>query len=318
MRASPNPPQWLRLDSRTDEVSVAIHTLVFSADDNRLYGGTANGIYHWKARKKQWIRENDDSFPRLRQNSLLLAPPQGGLYAGNRTIIRYRKTANAEWEFVVSARKGIFTRIEDLPMVSETGIVSNVVAELKQYLRTKLPTLAQTSSEYLGKVVMIFPSFALGFGSFLATLFLTLMVFVYAGQSLVNYIRSFIKLFPEGNRPTVRRYMSEIDQNLQSFLKGQVTVILIISVISIVVYSIIGVPFALVVGILAGVCNAIPTFGPYIGGAFALLVDVDWSGGGQLRVGRVLGSRRCCAGSHCRDSGGGQFFDFAKGYGERC
>jgi predicted PurR-regulated permease PerM len=156
-------------------------------------------------------------------------------------------------------------------MVSETGIVSNVVAESKQYLKTKLPTLAQTSSEYLRKVVLIFPIFALGFGGFLATLFLTLMVFIYAGQSLVNYIRSFINLFPGDSRPIVRRYMTEIDRNLQSFLKGQVTVILIISVISIVVYSIIGVPFALVVGILAGLCNAIPTFGPYIGGAFAVL-----------------------------------------------
>jgi predicted PurR-regulated permease PerM len=97
------------------------------------------------------------------------------------------------------------------------------------------------------------------------------MVFIYAGQSLVNYIRSFINLFPGDSRPIVRRYMTEIDRNLQSFLKGQVTVILIISVISIVVYSIIGVPFALVVGILAGLCNAIPTFGPYIGGAFAVL-----------------------------------------------
>ena len=264
-------PQWLRLDSRADDVSATIHTLVFSADDSRLYGGTANGIYHWNARKKQWIRDTKELSQLPQPISLLLADPMGGLYAGNRTTIRYRKTANAEWELVTSARKGIFTRIEDLPIVSETGIVSNVVAELKQYLRTKLPTLAQTSSEYLGKVVMIFPSFALGFGGFLATLFLTLMVFVYAGQSLVNYIRSFIKLFPESNRPTVRRYMSEIDRNLQSFLKGQVTVILIISAISIVVYSIVGVPFALVVGILAGVCNAIPTFGPYIGGAFALL-----------------------------------------------
>ena len=29
--------------------------------------------------------------------------------------------------------------------------------------------------------------------------------------------------------------------------------------------------FALVVGLLAGFCNAIPTFGPFIGGGFALL-----------------------------------------------
>ncbi len=265
------PWQWLRLDSRAGDAPTAIHALVFSADDEQLYTGTSNGIYRWDARKKRWSKDNGESFGLHRPISLLFADSRGGLYAGNRESIHFRKTDGAEWELIASAKEGILTRLEELPMVSETGIVSNVVAESKQALKTKLPTLAQTGSEYLGKFVLGVPSFALGLGGFLATLFLTLMVFVYAGQSLVNYIRSFIKLFPEHHRPIARRYMSEIDRNLQSFLKGQVTVIIVISIISIVVYSIIGVPFALVVGILAGLCNAIPTFGPYIGGAFALL-----------------------------------------------
>ena len=265
------PWRWLRLDPRADDTPTAIYALAFAADDSQLYAGTSNGIYRWDSRKRRWSKNNRESINLLQPISLLFADSRGGLYAGNQGVIHYRKTANAEWELITSAKEGILTRLEDLPMVSETGIISNVVAESKQYLKTKLPTLAQTGSEYLGKFVLSFPSFALGLGGFLATLFLTLMVFVYAGQSLVNYIRSFVKLFPEHNRPIARRYMSEIDRNLQSFLKGQVTVIFVISIISIVVYSIIGVPFALVVGILAGLCNAIPTFGPYIGGAFALL-----------------------------------------------
>ncbi len=265
------PWRWVRLDSRSSDVPTVIYSLVFSADDGQLYAGTSNGIYRWEARMRQWSKDNRESSKLNQPVSLLYADARGGLYAGNRDTIHIRKPDGAAWELIASAKEGILTRIEDLPMVSETGIVSNVVDQSKQYLKTKLPTFAQTGSEVLGKFLLGFPSFALGLGGFLATLFLTLMVFVYAGQSLVNYIRSFIKLFPEHNRPIARRYMAEIDRNLQSFLKGQVTVIFVISVISIAVYSIIGVPFALVVGILAGVCNAIPTFGPYIGGAFALL-----------------------------------------------
>ena len=265
------PWRWLRLDSQADDAPTAIYTLAFAADGKQLYAGTSDGIYHWDARKKRWSKDNRESHRPNQPISLLFVDSRGGLYAGNREIIHYRKNTEAEWELIASAKEGILTRLEDLPMVSETGIVSNVVAESKQYFKTKLPTLAQTGSEYLGRFILGFPSFALGLGGFLATLFLTLMVFVYAGQSLVNYIRSFVKLFPEHNRPIARRYMAEIDRNLQSFLKGQVTVIIVISIISIVVYSIVGVPFALVVGILAGLCNAIPTFGPYIGGAFALL-----------------------------------------------
>ncbi|MDE0301034.1 MAG: AI-2E family transporter [Candidatus Poribacteria bacterium] len=263
-------PQWLRLDSRSIEVPSTILTLAISSG-GRLYAGTSNGIYGWDARKNRWYKDINQSFRLHPPISLLFADARGGLFAGNRETIHYRAFGETEWELIVNANKGIFNTLENLPMVSDTGLISGMVAELKRYLKTKLPTLAQAASQYLGKFVFGLPTFALGFGGFLATLFLTLMVFVYAGQSLVNYIRSFIKLFPEHNRPIARRYMAEIDRNLQSFLKGQVTVVCVISIISVVVYSIVGVPFALVVGILAGICNAIPTFGPYIGGAFALL-----------------------------------------------
>ena len=195
------PWRWLRLDSPADDAPTVIYTLAFAADDRQLYAGTSNGIYRWDVRKRRWSKVNSEPFRLNQPISLLFADSRGGLYAGNREIIHYRKNAEAKWEPIASAKEGILTRIEDLPMVSETGIVSNVVDQSKQTLKTKLPTLAQTGSEYLGKFVLGFPSFALGLGGFLATLFLTLMVFVYAGQSLVNYIRSFIKLFPEHNRP---------------------------------------------------------------------------------------------------------------------
>ena len=100
---------------------------------------------------------------------------------------------------------------------------------------------------------------------------LAFVVFIYANQSFDNYFHDLVSLLPEQRRDTVKSYLREIDKNLQQFLKGQVTVIAIISAISCIAYSVVGVPFALVVGLLAGICNAIPTFGPFIGGGFALL-----------------------------------------------
>ena len=109
-------------------------------------------------------------------------------------------------------------------------------------------------------------------------------MFVYANQSFDNYFRNVILLLPEHRRDAVKSYLREIDKNLQQFLKGQVTVIAIISAISCIAYSIIGVPFALVVGLLAGICNAIPTFGPFIGGAFALLAMLMGLAAGDFEI----------------------------------
>jgi len=114
-------------------------------------------------------------------------------------------------------------------------------------------------------------SAAFQFGGFLATASLAFIVFVYASQSFDNYFRDFTALVPESHRETIKAYLREIDKNMQQFLKGQVTVIAIVSVLSCIVYSIIGVPFALLIGLLAGLCNAIPTFGPFIGGGFAFI-----------------------------------------------
>ena len=131
--------------------------------------------------------------------------------------------------------------------------------------------IAQTGGEAIREGFQFAGSIAFGFGGFLATVSLAFIVFVYANQSFDNYFRSFITLVPELHRETARTYLREIDRNLQQFLKGLVAVIAIVSVVSCIAYSIIGVPFALVIGVIAGICNAIPTFGPFIGGGFAYI-----------------------------------------------
>jgi predicted PurR-regulated permease PerM len=155
---------------------------------------------------------------------------------------------------------------------------------VRSYLTERIPTIAQTGGEAVKWVSGFVGSIAFGFGGFLATLLLSFVVFVYANQSFDNYFRSFISLLPESRRDTIKCYLREIDKNLQQFLRGQVTVIAIISAISCIAYSIIGVPFALVVGLLAGICNAIPTFGPFIGGGFALLAMLMGLAAGDFGV----------------------------------
>ena len=155
---------------------------------------------------------------------------------------------------------------------------------MRTYLTERIPTIAQTSGVAVKWVSGFIGSVAFGFGGFLATLLLAFIVFVYANQSFNNYFRDLVSLLPESHRDAVKSYLREIDKNLQQFLKGQVTVIAIISAISCIAYSIVGVPFALVVGLLAGFCNAIPTFGPFIGSGFAFLAMLMGLAAGDFGV----------------------------------
>ncbi len=219
-----------------------------------LYAGTPDGLYAWN-RLDDWQKVGGAT------GNILLASAPSGLYAGDSTVIRHRIESTARWKSFAVNKKGITDTYRDEP----------IVQQIRTYLTERIPTIAQTGGVAVKWVSGFIGSIAFGFGGFLATLLLAFIVFVYANQSFDAYFHKLILLLPEHRRDAAKSYLREIDKNLQEFLKGQATVIAIISAISCVAYSVIGVPFALVVGLLAGICNAIPTFGPFIGGGFALL-----------------------------------------------
>ena len=204
--------------------------------------------------------------------------------------------------FVVGTNegKGILDKIEDFGNNSESSLVrkatqfakyegQKIVDQVQNYLTANLGTLAETGTDFFGRVFRRFSSMAIGVGGFLTTAFLTLMVLIYAGHSLEIYVGNFVDLFPLEKRDFVWQYLREINKNMEAFLRGQVVVILVISLISIVVYSVIGVPFALVVGLVAGISNAIPTFGPFIGGFFAMLaLLMGFAAGNFLLIGFLV------------------------------
>lgn len=225
-----------------------------------LYASTADGLYEWNPLSKWRKTRKTPIIAGIPVTPLLAAAPSG-VYVGNNVAIWYRTTSTGRWRPFTIYKKGISHAYEDQPIVEQA----------KSYLTERIPTIAQTGGEVVKEGIQFASSIAFGFGGFLATVSLALIVFVYANQSFDNYFRSFLTLMPETHRDIAKAYLREIDKNLQEFLKGLVTVITIVSIISSIAYSIIGVPFALVIGVLAGICNAIPTFGPFIGGAFAFV-----------------------------------------------
>ena len=91
------------------------------------------------------------------------------------------------------------------------------------------------------------------------------------------------ELIPTAYRPFIGARMSEIDETLSSFVRGQLTV----SGVLVVLYSlglwIIGLPLALVIGLVTGIGNLIPYLGTTIGVALAaIMVLLDWQGWGHV------------------------------------
>ena len=80
--------------------------------------------------------------------------------------------------------------------------------------------------------------------------------------------------FPAAIRPYLRDILSIADRTLGGYIRGQLTLGVIVGVIVAVGLLIIGVPFAVLLGIVAGLTELVPIIGPWIGGAVGVLVTL--------------------------------------------
>jgi len=82
------------------------------------------------------------------------------------------------------------------------------------------------------------------------------------------------RLVPDRARPEVVHVVSQVTRVVGGFVRGQLLVALIVGVLSSVGLALLGVPFWLLIGLIAGFLNVIPFIGPFAGGFLAAVVSL--------------------------------------------
>lgn len=138
----------------------------------------------------------------------------------------------------------------------------------EQTIREKWPQLIESAISTLGGVF----SSVLGFLLFLLNL---IFVPVFAFYLMVDFskLKSAIQdLIPVPYRAITLARLGEVDAAVSSFLRGQLTIAVILAAINGVGLTVIGVPLGLLIGIVAGLANMIPYMALVVGLAPALLL----------------------------------------------
>lgn len=86
-----------------------------------------------------------------------------------------------------------------------------------------------------------------------------------------------VDLAPSGQRPYLTRLFNRIEERLGQWLRGQLTLGLIIAALIYLALFLLGVKYALVLALLAGVTELVPIIGPYLGGIPAVIVAFSQS-----------------------------------------
>lgn len=92
----------------------------------------------------------------------------------------------------------------------------------------------------------------------------TLIAVVYTVARPTPLVNGFVALFPAGQRQRVREILAEMYRAVQRWFLGQLASMTIIGVLSTVALSVIGIPFALLLGIFSGLISFVPFVGPVI------------------------------------------------------
>jgi predicted PurR-regulated permease PerM len=92
-----------------------------------------------------------------------------------------------------------------------------------------------------------------------------------------SIVRRVLLLVPGRHREQVRTSMVEVDAKLGAYFRGQALLSLVVGAFTTAGYFLIGLPFALALGLFMSVMEAVPLIGPVIGAIPAILVAATMS-----------------------------------------
>ena len=110
-----------------------------------------------------------------------------------------------------------------------------------------------------------------GFVSSVGTFLIGLVVGFYLLLDF-DHIRHILYFFPKRSHHAIKAICAKLNTSFRDFIQGTLFISLIVAIISLIGYSIVGLPSPLLFAIICGITNIIPYIGPWIGGGICALV----------------------------------------------
>lgn len=184
-----------------------------------------------------------------------------------------------------------------LVIAGAVALLAPSVVEQVRVLRVEIPKSAQNAGQYLSKfswgqtLIAQLPSadavmakldaasvmsqvggfFSSTVGA-LGNVFVTILLALYLASEPRFYSAGLTRFFPFDRRKRVSEILAAIYETLRWWLIGKVGSMIFIGVLTWIGLSILGVPLALTLGLIAGLLSFIPNFGPILSAVPAILL----------------------------------------------
>lgn len=146
-----------------------------------------------------------------------------------------------------------------------------LLRQIGDRLSLTLPTPELNTDELNGQSGVLLMS--LGYFSFVTTCTLLFCYYWLLGRE--RSVRGMLLLLPMERRERIESVWLQIEERIGDFLRGQFILALILGALSLVGYWVAGVPYALLLAVIAGLLELIPFIGPFIAIGVAMVVSLS-------------------------------------------
>lgn len=128
--------------------------------------------------------------------------------------------------------------------------------------------LPEPSNEVTGRVLGVFSTAAGAVASFVVVI----VVAAYTAGDPGRYTAGVLRIVDRRHQPFLRDLLDDVEETLLAWLQGVAIAVAVLGAMAVVGLTVIGLPGALALAAFAAVLTIIPTFGPLIGWAPAVVV----------------------------------------------
>lgn len=159
----------------------------------------------------------------------------------------------------------------------------------KSVVRETLSAVGATIQARGGELVSTLVSSALSVINAVVFMVVVPVVAFYMLLDWDNMLGRIDAMLPRDHAPVIRQLGRDIDKVLAGFVRGQVSVCLILGTFYSVALMLAGLQFGLIVGAIAGLITFIPYIGSLVGGALAIGLALFQFWGNWLQIGIIAG-----------------------------
>jgi predicted PurR-regulated permease PerM len=134
----------------------------------------------------------------------------------------------------------------------------------------RLPEELQNLSQYLGTAASVFTQLA----NAVATGIMLIVIIVYMLIEGPSVKKSFLRLWPVDRRPLVTSVLERIGGKFSGWLRGTAILAFGVFVMSSAGLLALGMPYPFLLGTFAGLMEMVPSIGPFVGAAPAVVVSL--------------------------------------------